>query len=67
MQEEVDIELQLAEIQKVEEEKLKGPGHYIDSSESGDGDDDIEPEYNDDDEFDDGVQGDQDVADENME
>jgi hypothetical protein len=73
-QEEVDLESQLAEIQRVEEERLEGPWHHIDSSESGsdgdgdgDGDDDIEPEYDDDDEFDDGVQGDQDVADENME
>jgi len=67
-QEEVDLESQLAEIQRVEEERLKGPRHHIDSSESGsDGDDDIEPEYDDNDEFDDSVQGDQDVADENIE
>jgi hypothetical protein len=67
-QEEVDLESQLAEIQRVEEERLKGPWHHIDSSESSsDGDDDIEPEYDDDDEFDDGVLGDQDVADENIE
>jgi hypothetical protein len=67
-QEEVDLESQLAEIQRVEEERLEGPWHYIDSPKSGsDGNDDIEPEYDDDDEFDDSVQGDQDVADENME
>ena len=67
-QEEVDLDTQLAETQKVEEERLEGPWHHIDSSESGsNGDDDMEPEYDDDDEFNDGVQGDQDVADENME
>jgi hypothetical protein len=66
-QEEVDLESQLAEIQRVEEERLKGPWHHINSSESGgDGDDDMEPEYDDNNEFDDGVQGDQDVVDENI-
>jgi hypothetical protein len=67
IQEEVDLESQLAEIQKVEEERLEGPWHHIDSSESGsDSDDDIEPEYNDD-KFDNGIQRDQDVADKNIE
>jgi hypothetical protein len=66
-QEEIDLESQLAEIQRVEEERLKSPSHHIDSSESGgNSDDDMEPEY-DDEEFNDDVQGDQDVADENME
>jgi len=66
MQEEVNIESQLAKTQRVEEERLEGPWHYINSSESGSDDvDDIELEYDDDDddEFDNSVQGDQDVAD----
>jgi hypothetical protein len=67
-QDEVDLEAQLAEITRVEEERLQGPRHEVDSSESDrDSDDDIEPEYNKDDKSDDVVQGDQDVADKNME
>ena len=67
-QEEVDLDTQLAKAQKVEEERLEGPRHYIDSSDGdGDDDDDREPEYDEDDDFDDGVQGDQDITDENME
>jgi hypothetical protein len=67
-QEEVDLDIQLAKTQRVEEERLEGPRHYINSSDSGsDDDDDTEPKYDEDDEFDDGVQGDQDVADENIE
>jgi hypothetical protein len=69
-QEEVNIESQLAETQRVEEERLEGPWHHIDSSESGSNDvDDMEPKYDDDDddEFDNSVQGDQDVADESIE
>jgi hypothetical protein len=66
-QDEVDLEEQMAETSRVEEEITRS-WHQIDESESdGDDDDDIEPEYDEDAEFDDGTQGDQDVADENME
>jgi len=66
-QEEVDLDTQLA---KAQEERLEGPRHYINSSDGDDNkdnDDDMEPKYDEDNDFDDSVQGDQDVADENME
>jgi hypothetical protein len=67
-QEEIDLESQLVKIQRVEEERLEGPSRHIDSSKSGSNDvDNIEPEYDDNNEFDDSIQGDQDVVDKNIE